>query len=236
MQTLIGQSELMLHHAERQVALAKIMRRLNEKLGHLGLPPEESGPLNDFLARSKSFHESFEAEIKTLRAKLQTYANITKLKGVLTGGLGKARNCIEQQKPLLKNYVPEIASMFGTINVLLDSPLLITKYDVETPPLQWSQNCTERFRLVNGLFQLITPGFGEPVPCLLYFAETSPYRSNPFFVEVVTKQLKKGDAKECLIFYHVQAARFRGLLSDNGGVWSCWASWSIIVAVVFGRA
>lgn len=124
-----------------------------------------------------------------------------KIRGIIQHGHGRAAGCVEQQKQILKDYVPEIFRMFsGTINIKLESALSFAKFDIETPPLNWSPGCTERFQIARASFQLCEPGFGSPVPCLLYYAETSPHRSDPFLVEVVTQKLNKNGTTECLIF------------------------------------
>ncbi len=124
-----------------------------------------------------------------------------KLRGKIFEGTKGAAPSIEKQKPFLQPYIPEISLLkSGTINVELESPLLIATYDVETPSIEWEPNRWEKFRIVRAAIQLCVPTFGDPVPCLLYYAEKSPYYYNPRFVEVVTKKLdQKNEARECFI-------------------------------------
>lgn len=67
---LIGLMELILLHAKQQIHLAKMMLRLNDKLGDLGLPPNETESVKDSLAQQESTHEKVEADIEFLKAKL----------------------------------------------------------------------------------------------------------------------------------------------------------------------
>jgi hypothetical protein len=124
------------------------------------------------------------------------------LKGKIFEGTKGATGSIEKQKPFLNSFIPEISSMkSGTINVQLEFPLLIATYDVETTSIEWEKNRWEKFKFLRAEFQICTPSFGNPVSCLLYYAEKSPYYSNPHIVEVVTKDLteQKILAKECFI-------------------------------------
>jgi hypothetical protein len=123
-----------------------------------------------------------------------------KIKGtIIPQGYGGATNSIREQEPLIKRYVPEISSMrFGTVNVRLESPILAPPYDVETPSIEWQKGRWEKFGFIRAEIQLCTPE-SETAHCLLYYAETPPYHSDPFIVEVVTKDFGLIRTRECFI-------------------------------------
>jgi hypothetical protein len=122
-----------------------------------------------------------------------------KIRGKIFVGFKGAGPSIKLQEPFLKQYIPEISSMFfGTINVRLEFPISVATYDVETPSIEWQKDRWERFRIIRAEFQLCAPD-AKPVPCLLYFAEKSPYHFEPCIVEVVTRQIDLSQARECFI-------------------------------------
>jgi hypothetical protein len=103
----------------------------------------------------------------------------------------------------------------GTINVILDQPLIITQFDLSTLPVQWHPDPrvdTDRFSFLRIRFELETSTFGTPVDAIIYHAAASPhhfaaapYRSNPRFIEVMTeKRLTFHHPSRCLI--HIERA------------------------------
>lgn len=126
---------------------------------------------------------------------------MTTIKGtIFSPGMGGAGPSIEKQKRLLRVFVPEISEMrSGTINVRLKSPLSISKFDVETPPIEWEKNRWENFKILRALIQIHTPEYDKPVPCLLYYPSAGGYCNDPFIVEVVTQSLNFKNGDECSI-------------------------------------
>jgi hypothetical protein len=80
-------------------------------------------------------------------------------------------------------YVPEIRQMkMGTINLALENPVHFSSWDVETDRIHWNPqwpDFSEWFRIVRGFIRLQQAASAERVPCLLYFAETSPVPEQP---------------------------------------------------------
>jgi hypothetical protein len=110
------------------------------------------------------------------------------IRGKIFKAAGEAAGNIKKQKPLLIPYVPEIARMEDrTINLSLEIPLLVADYDVETKSIEWEVNRWEKFQFVRARIQSCPcePSFDKAIPCLLIFAETSPYHYNPYMIEVV---------------------------------------------------
>jgi len=128
---------------------------------------------------------------------------VTTISGTIQKGHGIASGAIERQVPHLSPYVPEIVSMkYGTINVHLDTPVLIQNYEIITPPIEWAIGFAERFFIIRASFRL------EPeqnqTPCLVYFASTSPYfQKSPIFsvLEIVTSPLDLDGKLRCSIIF-----------------------------------
>ena len=109
---------------------------------------------------------------------------------------------IKKQKPLLIPYVPEIATMHDrTINLSLEHPLLVGDYDVETKSIEWEINRWEKFRFIRARIQFCPcePSYDKAIPCLLFFAEASPYHYNPYIIEVITPKCDLKGVTEFLI-------------------------------------
>ena len=126
---------------------------------------------------------------------------MTKIKDKIISGLGGAAKSIKIQKPVLAKYAPEISSMHdGTLNVQLEQPLAIAKYDIEVPAYAWEPNYPpEGFGLVRASIQFTNYKIAEPLFCFLYYASRSAHRGNPFLVEVLTHTQEKAAISECLI-------------------------------------
>ena len=61
-----------------------------------------------------------------------------KIKGKIVKGHGQAKETFPMQLPFLKEYISEIEDYEpGTINILLERPLVIFSPDIKTPPIQW---------------------------------------------------------------------------------------------------
>ncbi len=133
---------------------------------------------------------------------------MTILKGTVKKGCGAAHQTIAVQREHLLKAFPDLSKFHvGTINVYLDDPLFITQFDVSTPPIKWhhSQD-TDRFSFLRVGFQLDTPGFGTPVEAVIYHAAASPhhaaaspYRSDPRFIEIMTRKLDIPHDSRCSI-------------------------------------
>jgi hypothetical protein len=67
------------------------------------------------------------------------------MNGHIVSGLGAASRLIELQKPLLRDFLPDIEDCkIGTINVQLDHTPDIRIPDIVTPPLQWEPDFERR--------------------------------------------------------------------------------------------
>jgi CTP-dependent riboflavin kinase len=114
------------------------------------------------------------------------------IRGKVQKGLGESQNTIKEQLPYFRECFPEVADCKpGTINILLEQPLVIVAPDFTTQPLPWHP----AFKVVKGgeTFQFVRvrlkiDGLSE-VKAWVYRAQFSPYRQNPFYVEIVAPPL-----------------------------------------------
>lgn len=121
-----------------------------------------------------------------------TQATMTKINGTIFPGYGRAGQCIEKQKPFLNKYVPEIMSMFsGTLNFHLLQPILIRKYDLETPPITWDAGQPpEIFYFLRAKIEFpYNPFIPGHRSCLIYNATRSAYRNDSFTLELITEEI-----------------------------------------------
>lgn len=124
---------------------------------------------------------------------------MTKINGKIISGYGYASQCVPKQKPFLEKYLPEIASMHnGTLNIRLEQPLAIEKYDVETDWIQWDASRKERFYLLRAKIEFPNTNKGI-LPCVIYNATTSAYLNRPFFIEVLMQAIDKTGITDCCV-------------------------------------
>ena len=110
------------------------------------------------------------------------------MNGHIVSGLGAASRLIELQKPLLRNFLPDIEDCkIGTINVQLDHALDIRIPDIVTPPLQWEPNSSvgERFGFTSVKLELLE----KTHEAWVYGAEFSPHRFNYTVVELIARPI-----------------------------------------------
>ena len=124
------------------------------------------------------------------------------IKGKIQRGLGESSNTVSEQMPLFKKCFPEIGKCFeGTINILLQQPLVILKPDFTTEPLPWHP----AFKIIKGgeIFKFLriilsVEGY-EPVRAWIYKAQFSPYYKNPYYIEVLAPKINFSGAPNCTI-------------------------------------
>ena len=125
---------------------------------------------------------------------------MTILKGTILRGMDAAHRAIAVQMQHLLPHIDLSGFYMGTINVHLDDPLIITQFDVSTPPIKWHPNeDTDRFSFLRVGFQLDTSKFGDPVDAVIYHAAASPHRSDARFIEIMTRKLDIGHNLRCFI-------------------------------------
>lgn len=115
------------------------------------------------------------------------------IRGKIHQGSGQGQNTLKEQMPFFRECFPEVADCRpATINILLEKPLVVLQPDFTTQSVPWHP----AFKLVKGgeVFQfvrirLIVDGL-KPTPAWIYRAQFSPYRENPFLIEVLAPALE----------------------------------------------
>ncbi|MGV8863211.1 MAG: glycosyltransferase family 9 protein [Pseudomonas sp.] len=148
---------------------------------------------------------STQAVLNALQALLPQPATLS-LDARIVHGLGVASGTLARQLPLISENFPEVADCHpGTINVLLDRPLLLTKPDHRTAPLAWtpSGRITEVFDLLRVELELSsTPA---RIPAWLYVAHGSPHRSTPSVHELIAYPLSLTGVHHCRLHMRADA-------------------------------
>ncbi|HEY9070709.1 MAG TPA: hypothetical protein VIV61_10680 [Candidatus Ozemobacteraceae bacterium] len=124
------------------------------------------------------------------------------IKGKIQKGTGEGQNTVREQLPYFQECFPEVGvCRAGTINILLEQPLVVITPDFTTRPLPWHP----AFRIVKGgeTFQFVrirlTVEGQEPVNAWIYRAQFSPYRDNPFYIEVIAPPVSFTGTPGCTI-------------------------------------
>lgn len=124
------------------------------------------------------------------------------IRGKIQKGLGESQNTIKEQMPFFRECFPEVAECkTGTINVLLEKPLVVVTPDFTTQPLPWHP----AFKIVKGgeTFQFVRINFTidgqDTKKAWIYRAQFSPYRENPFYAEVLSAPLEFIGAPGCTV-------------------------------------
>ena len=122
------------------------------------------------------------------------------INGTHIQGIGRAAGNLKVQLPLIAQDFPEVAQCFhGTINLLLEIPLLVLKPDHRTKPIFWTPGpYGEVFDLVR--VALEAPKGAAPVHAWLYIAHWSPLRNDPMKHELIARHLPTAQVgTTCLI-------------------------------------
>jgi hypothetical protein len=125
-----------------------------------------------------------------------------KIRGKIQTGKGESKNTVHEQMPYFKECFPEVANCKeGTINILLEKPLVIISPDFTTEPLPWHP----AFKIVKGgeVFKFLRIKLSindcEPVNAWIYKAQFSPYVDNPFYIEVLAPNIDFSGTPDCEI-------------------------------------
>ncbi len=151
---------------------------------------------------------SLEALLDNLQELLPTASkpvHFFSLKARVIHGLGVAKGTLARQLPLISHEFPEIANCHpGTINLVLEFPIIVTQPDHRTVPLAWtpSGQTTEVFELVR--VELEFDHLPRRVPAWLYVAHGSPHRHTPTVHEVITEQVNLNNVRDCRL--HIRAS------------------------------
>jgi len=135
------------------------------------------------------------------------------IRGTIVKGKGEGKNTLREQMPLFKPCFPEVADCRpATLNIRLDKPLVVLSADFTTPSLPWHPalklaKSGESFQFVR---ITLTLDGGKPVKAWIYRAQFSPYRNDPFFLEVLAPPLDFAGLPGCTI--EVPCRCYEGLI------------------------
>ena len=124
---------------------------------------------------------------------------MTKINGIIINKLGCANQTVPLQMPHLVKYEPHFQESHpATINVLLESPLKIIKWDITTKPIAWVPNKPE-FMEIFSFLKITFTYQNQSFPAWIYYPHESPNRIDPFHMELLTQKINLTEKKECAI-------------------------------------
>jgi hypothetical protein len=135
-----------------------------------------------------------------------------KIKGEIQKGLGEASRTIELQKPYFKNYIQNIDIYHtGTINLLLENPLIISSPDIKTKPINWVGDWVEEFGFLKIQFETIPSSSSMPIDALIYIAYRSPHFSKHSYKEILAPFVDLNGVNFCNIIINKKINTVNGL-------------------------
>jgi hypothetical protein len=121
--------------------------------------------------------------------------NLIKIKGEVQKGFGEASHTIPRQKPFFKEYIQGINNYYdGTINLLLEKPIIISHPDIITEPIEWTKGFKEIFWFLNIKFEIDTPLQNDMYNGFIYIAHGSPHFANPLYHEILVPNVYGNDS------------------------------------------
>ena len=122
------------------------------------------------------------------------------IRGQVQKGKGESANTLKEQMPYFRECFPEVGHCRpATVNILLERPLVVVTPDFTTQPLPWHP----AFKIVKGgeVFQFVRIGLQidglTQANAWIYRAQFSPYRANPFYLEVLAPSLDFTGTPHC---------------------------------------
>jgi len=122
------------------------------------------------------------------------------IEGTSRAGLGAATKNLGVQLPMISAEFPEVASCrHGTVNLLLDCPLLVLAPDHRTRQIPWDPSFGdgEVFDLLRIHFE--APTGTAPVLAWLYIPHGSPHRKDPRCHEVLAPNVQLSTGARCRV-------------------------------------
>ena len=106
------------------------------------------------------------------------------LSGRIVSGLGSASVNVPMQMPFFKTYEPRLTNCHpATLNVLLDAPLVVVRWDIDTGKVNWKRkpHRGERFSFLEIAFFYNDARYEG----WIYYARNSPHCGNLFNAELM---------------------------------------------------
>lgn len=124
-----------------------------------------------------------------------------KIKGKIQKGFGAASTlALPRQIPHFRKYLPDIDSYYiGSINLLLEKPLLIANPDIVTEPIEWIETHFERFGFLRIEFETVPKKANMPLKALLWIPYGSPHFPNPYYHEIIAPEVNLNNVQYCNI-------------------------------------
>jgi hypothetical protein len=117
-----------------------------------------------------------------------------KIKGKIQKGLGEASHTISRQKPFFKKYIKDIDHYYnGTINLLMEKPIIISHPDIITEPIEWTEGFKETFEFLNIKLEMEAISKNTVYTGLIYIAHGSPHFADPFYQEILAPNIYGND-------------------------------------------
>jgi len=122
--------------------------------------------------------------------------NRIKIKGKIQKGLGEASHTIPRQKRFFKKYIKDIDNYYnGTINLLLEKPIIISHPDIITEPIEWTKGFKEKFLFLNIKLEVEASFQNAVYNGLIYIAQGSPHFADPYYQEILVPNIYGNDFK-----------------------------------------
>jgi hypothetical protein len=122
--------------------------------------------------------------------------NRIKIRGKIQKGVGEASHTIPRQKQFFKKYIKDIDNYYnGTINLLLEKPIIISRPDIITEPIEWTKGFKEKFWFLNIKLEVEASFQNVVYNGLIYIAQGSPHFANPFYQEILVPNIYGNDFK-----------------------------------------
>ena len=134
------------------------------------------------------------------------------IKGKIQKGFGQASHTIPRQKKFFKKYIKDIDCYYnGTINLLMEKPIIISRPDIITEPIEWTKGFKEKFEFLN--IKLEVEAFSQNVVYngYIYIAHGSPYFTNPFYHEILVPNIYDNNCN----FFGIIKKRFAEFTNIN---------------------
>jgi hypothetical protein len=122
------------------------------------------------------------------------------IQGTSQVGLGAAAGNLDLELPMIAAEFPEVVNCHhGTINLLLDIPLLVAVPDHRTKPIPWHPSFGE-----GEVFDFLRISFEAPLgtsstPAWLFIPHGSPHRQNLRYHEVLAPRLRLHASARCRV-------------------------------------
>jgi len=125
---------------------------------------------------------------------------VIEIRGLRSVGIGAAHKLLPLQLPKIRQEFPELTGIhLGTLNVTLESALIVAVPDHRTKPIRWHADSTEGevFDLLR--IRLEAPIGAPEVRAWFYIPHWSPHRADPHLHEILAPKIDWPADQPCKI-------------------------------------